>query len=318
MEPYQRRSVLSLLAGGAAAGGMGLRPGEAGAAESVAWSSGTEHPHAKAPANATDCHHHIYDHRWRFDPHATVRAPDATVAQYRQLQKRIGTTRHVIVQPSAYGVDNTGLVEALGKFGTKTARGVAVVDDTVSDAALDKLHEAGVRGIRFNLVNPGGATSVEMIEPLAKRIAPRGWHIQLYMPADQIVAHAGLWDRVGCPSVFDHLGHLPEPDGVSHAAFGVIAGLMKQGKGWVKISGFYIDSKIGPPGYADSVAIAKAYVAAAPGQTVWGSDWPHPTEKPDNKPDDAVLFDLLAEVAPDPQLRTRILVANPGRLYGFA
>jgi D-galactarolactone isomerase len=312
---YQRRSVLGLMAGAAAAASALGRP--AAAAEAVPWSRGTELPKAKAPANATDCHHHIYDHRWPIDPNSTIRPPDATVAQYRLLQKRIGTTRHVLVQPSAYGVDNTGLVEALGQFGLKTARGVAVVNAGVTDAELDHLHAAGVRGIRFNLANPGGATSVEMIEPLAKRIGPRGWHIQLNMTADQIAANAALWDAIPCPSVFDHLGHLPEPNGLDHPAFTVMTGLMKKGKGWVKLSGLYIDSKAGPP-YADRAAIAKAYLTAAPGQLVWGSDWPHPTEKPDDKPDDALLFDLLAAATPEPALRKRILVANPARLYGFS
>jgi D-galactarolactone isomerase len=316
---YQRRSVLGWIAGSAASGGLGMSPIAARAEEAaVPWSRGTELPKSKAPPNATDCHHHIYDHRWPLDPNSTIRPPDATVAEYRLLQQRLGTTRHVLVQPSAYGVDNTGLVEALGQFGLTTARGVAVVNAKVTDAQLDKLHAAGVRGIRFNLANPGGATSVEMIEPLAKRIGPRGWHIQLNMTADQIAGNAALWNSIPCPSVFDHLGHLPEPDGMQHAAFTTIVELMKQGKGWVKLSGFYIDSKIGPPSYSDSALIAKAYLDAAPGQTVWGSDWPHPTEKPDDKPDDALLFDLMAKLAPGAALQARVLVANPERLYGFS
>jgi D-galactarolactone isomerase len=314
---YQRRSILGWMAGGTAASALALGPIDARSEATVPWSRGTELPKSKAPHNATDCHHHIYDHRWPIDPNSTIRPPDATVAEYRLLQKRIGTTRNVVVQPSAYGIDNTGLIEALGQFGLKTARGVAVVNDGVADGELDRLHAAGVRGIRFNLANPGGATSVEMIEPLARRIAPRGWHIQLNMTADQIAANAGLWDTIPCPSVFDHLGHLPEPDGLNHPAFAVMTGLMKRGKGWVKLSGLYIDSKAGPP-YADRAAIAKAYLKTAPGQLLWGSDWPHPTEKLDNKPDDALLFDLLAQSTPEPGLRQRILVTNPARLYGFS
>ncbi|HVJ52227.1 MAG TPA: amidohydrolase family protein [Aliidongia sp.] len=314
---YQRRSVLGLMAGSAAAGMLGVGSTDARAEDAVPWSRGTELPKAKAPADATDCHHHIYDHRWPIDPNSTIRPPDATVAEYRLLQKRIGTTRHVVVQPSAYGVDNTGLVEVLGEFGLKTTRGVAVVNDKVTDAELEKLHAAGVRGIRFNLANPGGATAVEMIEPLAKRIGPRGWHIQLNMTADQIAANAALWDSIPCPSVFDHLGHLPEPQDLQHPAFAVIVGLLKKGKGWVKLSGLYIDSKAGPP-YADRAVIAKAYLDAAPGQLVWGSDWPHPTEKPDDKPDDALLFDLLMQSAPDKALQERVLVTNPAKLYGFS
>lgn len=309
--------MLGWMAGGTAASVLALGPIPAGSEETVPWSRGSERPKSQAPDNATDCHHHIYDHRWPIDPNATIRPPDAIVAEYRLLQRRIGTTRNVIVQPSAYGLDNTGLIEALGQFGLKTTRGVAVVDANVTDGELDRLHAAGVRGIRFNLANPGGATSVEMIRPLAQRIGPRGWHIQLNMTADQIAANAAIWDAIACPSVFDHLGHLPASDGLNHPAFAVMTGLMKQGKGWVKLSGLYIDSKDGPP-YADRAALANAYLKAAPGQLVWGSDWPHPTEKLDNKPDDALLFDLLAQSTLEPALRKRILVTNPGRLYGFS
>ncbi len=312
---FRRRSVLAMMAGTAAAGALGVEPGLA--QEAVPWSRGTEKPKLKVPADAADCHHHIYDSRWPLDPHSVVHAPDATVDQYRLLQKRLGTTRHVVVQPSAYGVDNTGLVEVLGQFGVKTTRGVAVVNTEVTDAELDKLQASGVRGIRFNLANPGGATSVEMIEPLAKRIGPRGWHIQLNMTADQIAQNAALWDSIPCPSVFDHLGHLPEPDGIKHPAFAVITALAKKGKGWVKLSGFYIDSKAGPP-YPDSIAVAKAYIAAAPHQLVWGTDWPHPTEKADDKPDDALLLDCLGQAAPDHAMQKRILVTNPAKLYGFS
>jgi predicted TIM-barrel fold metal-dependent hydrolase len=306
-----------MMVGGAAMGSLGIGPAMAKDAQTVPWSRGTERAKHKAPAHAVDCHHHIYDHRWPVDPHSTVRQEDATVADYRLLQKRIGTTRNVVIQPSAYGVDNTGLIEVLGQFGTKTTRGVAVVNTEVTDAELDHLHAAGVRGIRFNLASPGGATSVEMIEPLSKRIAPRGWHIQMNMTADQIADNAALWNSIPCPSVFDHLGHLPQPEGTKHRAFAVISDLLKQGKGWVKLSGLYIDSTLGPP-YADTDAVARAYLAVAPGQLVWGSDWPHPTEKSDNKPDDALLFDLFIQQAHEPTLQKRILVTNPERLYGFS
>jgi D-galactarolactone isomerase len=308
--PWSRRAVLAALSGGAA--GLGAMRGAD--AQTVKWSSGSERPKTKAPPLATDCHHHIYDARFPADPTATLRPGDATVADYRQLQARLGTTRNVIVQPSTYGVDNRLLLEALGQFGA-TARGVAVVNDTVADAELKRLHDAGVRGIRFNLAQQG-ATTVEMIDPLAKRVAPLGWHLQINAPAETILAAKDVWARVPCPVVFDHLAHVPEPDGIRHPVFGLVSGLLQQGKAWVKLSGAYADTKIGPPSYADSSAVAIAYVKAAPERLVWGSDWPHPTER-DTKPDDALLFDLLADWAPDAALRQRILVDNPARLYGF-
>src|SRR5438477_11758332 len=147
----------------------------------VKFSAGTARPKLQAPANATDCHHHIYNAKFPVDPTATLRPPDALVADYRALQKRIGTTRNVLVQPSTYGIDNRAHLEALAAFGP-TARMVAVVNDTVSADELKRMHALGVRGIRFNLAT-GGATTAEMIEPLSKCVNDLGWHIQINAPA---------------------------------------------------------------------------------------------------------------------------------------
>jgi predicted TIM-barrel fold metal-dependent hydrolase len=284
--------------------------------QAVKWSSGTEPPTTKIPPDATDCHNHIYDSRYPVDPQAALRPPDATVADYRLLQKRIGTTRSVIVQPSTYGVDNRLLLEALRQFGLATARGVAVVNTNVTDAELKQMHAAGVRGIRFNLAQ-GGGTVLDRVDPLSKRAAALGWHIQVNASADQIAAAKDLWNRLPCQIVYDHLGHVPEPVGISHPVFGIIRDLLQRGKAWVKLSGFYIDSKVGPPTYADSVAVAKAYVKEAPERLVWGSDWPHPTEKENEKPDDAILLDLMAECVPNESMRNRIFCHNAAKLYGF-
>ncbi len=308
-----RRAVIGGLAAGAVAAGY-PRTGASAEGGTVKWSSGTEPARTAAPENATDCHHHVYDGRFPLAPSATLTPGDATVADYRGLQRRIGTSRHVVVQPSTYGTDNRLLVEALGQFGPE-ARGVAVVDTAVSDAELQALHGAGVRGIRFNLVQ-SGATTVEMIEPLSKRVAPLGWHVQIHMLGDQIVGIGDLLNRLPSQIVFDHLGRIPEPAGVKHPAFAVIRGLLDGGKAWVKLSGAYIDTKVGPPGYADTTALAGAFAAANPERMVWGSDWPHPTE-PGTKPDDAILFDLLSRWVPDDAARTRILVSNAEALYGF-
>jgi predicted TIM-barrel fold metal-dependent hydrolase len=116
--------------------------------------------------------------------------------------------------------------------------------------------------------------------------------------------------------VFDHMGRLPQPVGLDHPAFAIIRRLIDKGRTWVKLSGAYLDTKVGPPTYADATAVARAFAAAAPERMVWGSDWPHPTEK--DKPDDAALFDLLADWVPDAATRQRVLVSNPQTLYGFA
>jgi D-galactarolactone isomerase len=290
--------------------GIGVRRADA---QPVPYSTGTEPPKLKVPANACDCHMHIYDAKYPIAPTATLKPSDATVADYKLLQRRIGTTRNVVVTPSTYGTDNRITLDAIAQIGP-TARGVAVVDTSIADAELKRMNDLGIRGIRFNLVQ-AGATTVDMVEPLSKRVNDLGWHLQIHMKGEQIAAIEDLLLRVPAPIVFDHLGRLAQPNALDTPGFRTISKLIDKGKTWVKLSGAYQDSKVGPPSYSDTVAIARAYIKATPERMVWGSDWPHPTEK--EKPDDAVLFDLLAEWAPDEATRTAILVQNPARLYGF-
>lgn len=276
-------------------------------------SSGAAPPRLKAPANAADCHIHIYDPRFQSSSPAL---PNATVRDYRLMQRRIGVTRVVIVTPRNYGTDNTVTLDAIQQLGAANARGVAVIRPTVTDVELKSLDDGGIRGIRFTVANPRTAVvSIDMIEPLAQRIAAFGWHVQLNMPADRIVENADLLRRLPTQIVFDHMGQFPLPAGLAHPAYGVIRSLVDRARAWVKISGAYLNTRIGPPTYADATVIAQAYVKAAPERLVWGSDWPHPS--PPVKPDDATLFDLLAAWAPEEAARNRILVANPEVLYGF-
>jgi len=310
-QSWDRREVLKAVSAAALIAAH-ARPA---AAQSVKWSAGTEVPKLKAPANATDCHHHVYDTKYPVDPKATLRPADARVEDYRALQKRIGTTRNVLVQPSTYGTDNRCHLDALAAFGP-TARMVAVVNDGVSTEELTRMHGLGVRGIRFNLAT-GGATTPEMIEPLSKRINDLGWHIQINAPAARIMEIMSILERVPSPIVFDHLAHIPQPDGVKDPLYARVRALLDKGRTWVKLSGAYADTKVGPPTYADSSAVARAYAKAAPERCVWGSDWPHPTEQAKQLPDDAVLFDLLTDWVPDEKVRHRVLVQNPATLYDF-
>jgi predicted TIM-barrel fold metal-dependent hydrolase len=296
-----------------AAGGFGASQGQTH--EPAPWSSGTESPKLKAPLNACDCHMHIYDSRFPVAPNAKMRPPDATVADYRRLQKRIGTTRTIVVTPSTYGTDNSCTLDAIAELGA-AAHGVAVVDSSVTDAELTRLDGRGIRGIRFNLVIAGGPT-IDMLEPLSKRVNDLGWHVQIQLLGDQIVEAADLLQRLPSPIVFDHMGRISEPAGIDHPAFAFMLKLVDRGRTWVKLSSAYQVSKSGPPAYDDASKVAAAYVRAAPERMVWGSDWPHPTEKADAKPDDAVLFDLLTEWAPQEAVRNRILVDNPAALYRF-
>ena len=285
-------------------------------------SDGADAPKLKAPANACDCHMHIYDGE-RFPPARpgpqSRMQENAAVAQYRLLQQRIGTTRTVIVTPAAYVTDNRVTLDGIAQLGREpdARRRGGASDRDRRGAQSDG--RGGIRGIRFTVFDPrSAAVSIDMIEPLAKRVADLNWHIQIHMRADQIVENAALLEGLPTQVVFDHLGRLPQPAPLEHAAFGIIRRMMDKGKTWMKLSGAYMDTNSGAPTYADKVAVAQAYIKIAPERVVWGSDWPHPTEKAEHKPNDATLFDLLTAWAPDEALRQRILVTNPEALYGFA
>jgi predicted TIM-barrel fold metal-dependent hydrolase len=305
---YSRRTVLATAACAAAAAATRAE------AQTVRYSVGTEKPRLAAPANATDCHFHIYDGRFPPAP-GGLPAGDASPDDYRALQSRIGTTRGVVIQPSLYGTDNRPTLAGMAALGPNF-RGVAVVNTEVTDAELQRLHGLGIRGIRFNLAQ-AGATTLDMLEPLSRRVDALGWHCQVNMPGDKIVEAADTFLRVRGKLVFDHLAHCPQPQGIQSDTYKLIRRLLDQGNTWVKLSGAYADTISGPPAYADSSAVAQGFAAAAPNRMVWGSDWPHPTEKADNKPDDAVLFDLLSTWVPDQAARHRILVENPAELYDF-
>ncbi len=276
-------------------------------------SSGTAPPRQPVPASACDAHLHILD--GRFPMPGKVPPAGMGMAGYRQLQARIGTLRAVIVQAKYYGTDNSCLLDAISQLGA-SGRGIAVVHPDVTDDELQRLHDGGVRGLRFSVWNTADTvTTIAMIEPLAARIASLGWHAQLHMSGDQIVEQAALIARLPCTVVIDHMGRLPPRQGTSHPAFAVIRDLLDAGRTWVKLSGAYLNTAIGPPDYPDATGIAQALVAIAPGRLVWGSDWPHVTEAA--KPDDARLLDLLAVWAGNASARDRILVDNPAELYGF-
>ena len=244
--------------------------------------------------------------------------PRARVADYRLLQRRIGTARDVVVTPAPYPAtfaDNRVGLDAIAQLGPN-ARGVAIVSPAITDAELKALNDGGFRGIRFALQGSTGPLPNDEIETLAKRMEEIGWHVQFNLTSEQIVASENLFHRLPSTLVFDHMGHIPEPQGIAHPAYKIIRRLIDGGRTWVKLSVTYDSSKVGPPTYADVNKVGRAYVQAAPERLVWGSNWPHPNET--TKPDDAMLFDLLEQWAPNESTRKRILVENPETLYKFA
>ena len=297
-------------AGGAA--GIFSEPLSA-AQEAVPNTSGTEHPKLKAPPLATDCHQHIYDPA-HFPPTLPGSEPNATVADYRLFQKRLGLGRNVIATPRPYQTDNSVTLDAIKQF-APNARGAATVDPAISDADLEVLNKGGIRCSRFGL-GANAAAMLTTLEPLAKRVNELGWHIDLGANGDQLAALGDQLLNFPGVLVFDHMGRIGEPMGVNHPGFAVMLKLLDKGRTYVKLSMAAGDSKDGPPTFADVSKVAEAYVKAAPERMIWGSNWPHPGEK--DKPDDAVVFDLLSRWAPDEKTRHRILVDNPAVLYGFA
>jgi predicted TIM-barrel fold metal-dependent hydrolase len=220
-----------------------------------------------------------------------------------------------VVHPRNYGTDNGVTLDALAQLGP-IARGIAVVTPEVTDAELKRFHDAGIRGVRFSLTHDPKTWVVrpDMIEPMAKRIADLHLHLQLAMDGEMIEQMASMLRRLPGTVVFDHLARPPQPAGIDHVSHRIVRELLDKGDTWVKLSCAYINTRIGPP-YPDATRIAQAFVNAAPERVVWGSDWPHPSVV--EKPDDALLFDLLAAWAPDETTRNRILVENPEVLYGF-
>jgi D-galactarolactone isomerase len=286
-------------------------------AQQVPFSAGSEAPRLKAPSDACDCHIHIFHPRYPASPHWKGEpVSDAPVEAYRLFQTRIGTSRVVVITPSTFGTDNSSTLDAVVEMAPR-AKAVVVLDLDVTRGDLERMATQGATGIRVNFVTPQswGPTTAERLEAMAAKVHDLGWHVQVYMTADQITAMEDVLNRLPTRLVIDHLGRLPPSMGTEHPAFRVIRKLLDSGKTWVKLSGAYLNTSVGPPTYADATKVAQAYARAAPERVVWGSDWPHRGEKV--MPDDALLFDLLGEWAPNEATRTRILVNNPAELYRF-
>lgn len=283
------------------------------------------------PAHACDCHTHIHGDPQRFPFFAgRVYTPEpASPEEMAALHKALHIERVVIVTPSVYGTDNSSTLFGMKARGA-TARGVAVIDDKTTEAELDTMQAEGFRGIRINLAtggindpNVGRARFTTAVE----RMKARGWHVQLYTTLAMISSIKDLVLASPVPAVFDHFGGLEASLGLEQPGFADLIALVKSGKAYVKISGAYRSSKLAPD-YQDIVPYARALIAANADRIVWGTDWPHPDSsrvegrKPtDIAPlyqiDDGRLLNRLPVWAPGADVRKKILVDNPGRLYGF-
>jgi predicted TIM-barrel fold metal-dependent hydrolase len=315
-----RREVL----GGAAAAGLAAAGMTAAAAETAVA--------IEVPPGACDCHVHVIGDQQRFPmaPDRVYTPPAASLDDLLALQRRLQFDRVVIVQPSFYGVDNAAILDGLRQLGPLRAHGIAVIDDKTSPAALDDMVRAGIRGIRLNLETAGEidpAASGRKLQAAIRQIAGRGWHVQIYTRLPVIAALAAELAAVPVPLVIDHFGGAQAALGPQQPGFDALLALVRSGKAYVKISGAYRVSRLGPD-YADAAPLARALIAANPERIVWGTDWPHTDSarapgrpatdvSPFQPIDDGRLLNQLPSWAPEPAVRRQILVDNPARLYGF-
>jgi D-galactarolactone isomerase len=274
----------------------------------------TKTPRLQAPPGTCDTHMHIYERRFPILPDA-VPPPEAPVSAYRTMQRRIGIERAVVVQPNAYGKDNTCTIEAIAALGLDVARGIAVIDQATQDAEIERLTTAGIRGIRFHLL-PKGYLGWDVIEALSARIQAFGWHSQIQLNGREFPDREAILRRLPGTVVVDHIGRFHDPVPPDDPAFKTLLRLIDTGRFWVKLSAPYESmSRDGPPHWRDVGMLAKALVAHAPERMLWASNWPHPGQK--FVPDDADMLDLLQHWAPEEATRRRILVDNPAKLYGL-
>jgi predicted TIM-barrel fold metal-dependent hydrolase len=285
----------------------------------------------EVPAGACDCHLHIHPDSEKFPFFAgRVYTPElASPEEMSELHKALKMERVVIVTPSIYGTDNSASLFGMKARGA-TARGVAVIDDKTSESDLDAMGKEGFRGIRLNLATGGVSdpnVGRQRFAAAVERMTERGWHIQLFTSLAMISAIKELVAAASMPIVFDHFGGAQAALGVEQPGFADLLELVKSGKAYVKISGAYRASKIGPD-YSDAAPLAKALIATNADRIVWGTDWPHPDSvTPPGKQitdvtplfqiDDGRLLNQLPVWAPDAATRKKILVDNPTRLYGF-
>ncbi len=281
------------------------------------FSAGTAAASTPLPVGACDCHIHVYDARVPAVAGSRLHPPDASIADYRRVQQRMGSHRAVVVTPSTYGADNRPMLAGLAELGAE-GRGVAVITGDESNDALHTLHEQGVRGVRINL-SQGVLHQVSDIEKVARRIAPLGWHLQLLMPLDQLAALGSSLLDLPVDWVFDHFGRVtPELCG-QHPAHELLLALLHERRAWVKLSGGYLVSPTSSSDDPQLLPLARSFIDTAPDRVVWGSDWPHATASAGRHPmpDDAAQVDALARWAGDADLLRQILVTNPEQLYGF-
>ena len=273
-------------------------------------------PRYQPPPGSVDAHCHVFGPADRF-PYASERKytpMDAPKEKLFALRDFLGFDKNVIVQASCHGTDNRALMDALTHSDDK-ARGIAVVDEDVSDATLGLMADAGVRGVRFNFVRRlVDTTPPEVLGRIAARIAPLGWHIVVYFEMPDLPELEFFFLSLPTIVVVDHMGRPDVKKGVDHPEFGRYLHLLDEHENiWSKVSCPERLTVAGPP-YDDVVPFGRTLVERFPDRVLWGTDWPHPN-MPAEAPDDGVLVDVIPRIAVTPELQRKLMVDNPMRLY---
>ena len=274
-------------------------------------------PDFRLPPGAVDAHCHVFGPGDEF-PFAKERkyTPcDAGKDKLWELRDHLGFSRNVIVQATCHGADNSAMADAL-LHSDGMARGVATVRATITDEELQSLHNAGVRGVRFNFVKRlVNVTPEDQLRSIASRIAPLGWHLVIYFEAADLDEYIGFFTSLPAPVVFDHMGRPDVTQSVSGAQFRKFVAMMRANDAlWAKVTCPERLSVSGPPDYNDFVPFARHLVEEFPDRVIWGTDWPHPNLK-SHMPDDAHLVDIIPRIAVSTEQQYKLLVKNPLRLY---
>ncbi|MFV0333761.1 MAG: amidohydrolase family protein [Tropicimonas sp.] len=279
------------------------------------WHPDPRKPAYAPPAGAVDAHCHVFGpgDRFPYAPERKYTPSDAPKDMLFALRRHLGFARNVIVQASCHGRDNAALLDAL-RTDPENCRGIAVVDPDITDARLEEMDAAGVRGVRFNfvrrLVNPD---PTDVSARLAARVAELGWHVVVYFEAADLTELAPFLRSLPTDVVIDHMGRPDIAAGVESADFAAFRRLMEDEKFWVKVGCPERLTQAGPP-YDDVAPFARKLVESFPDRVLWGTDWPHPNMK-SHQPDDGLLVERIPVIAPTETLRQKLLVENPARLY---
>ncbi len=277
----------------------------------------TRIPEFRPPPLACDAHCHIFGPAARFPyaPEATYWPPDAPFEALQKLHGILGFERAVIVHASCHGADMRATLDGIARSNGRY-RGTAIIDESYKDADFKKMHDGGIRAVRFNFVRHlGGRPDMGFFDRTVARLKEMGWHLILHLDATDIVEFRRKLEAIPVPMVIDHMGRVKAAHGLEQEPFTVLLSFLKNENAWVKICGAERVSSMGPP-FTDAVPFARALIEAAPERILWGTDWPHPNVGK-HMPNDGDLVDLFPLMAPDPAIQKKILVDNPARLYGF-